>query len=132
MIGKDKSRGIMVTVLVVEDEPNIRKLVIVNLINRGYQVLEAMNVPQALEHLHATAPDLMILDIKLPELSGWDLLTQIATDPTLTDVKVPVVVMTASIMDAQIDHTHFPNVVEVLIKPFSTHRLLAAVEHALH
>lgn len=120
----------MITVLVVEDESNIRKLVSVNLTSRGYLVLEATNVPQALNQLRNMTPDLMILDIKLPDMTGWDLLAQIATDPRLT-VKFPVLVMTASIMDAQIDHNRHPHIVDVLIKPFSTTRLLAAVDRAL-
>jgi CheY-like chemotaxis protein len=123
-------RNNMTTVLVVEDEPNIRKLVSVNLIGRGYLVLEATNALQALDQLRSTTPDLMILDIKLPEMTGWDLLTQITADPGLT-VKLPVLVMTASIMDAQVDRDRYPNVVDVLIKPFSTTRLLTAVERAL-
>lgn len=120
----------MATVLVVEDEPNVRKLVAVNLSSRGYTVLEAMNVPQALDCLRTTLPDLMILDIKLPEMTGWDLLTQLAADPNLT-VEFPVLVMTASIMEAQIDHDQYPNVVDVLIKPFSATQLMSAIERAL-
>ncbi|HSD85760.1 MAG TPA: response regulator [Anaerolineae bacterium] len=121
----------MATVLVVEDEPNVRKLVAVNLVSRGYTVLEATNVPQALEHLRTTIPDLMILDIKLPEVTGWDLLAQLAADPNL-NVQFPVLVMTASIMEAQVDRDRYTRVVEVLIKPFSATRLMTAIEHALH
>ena len=120
----------MATVLVVEDEPNIRKLVTVNLISRGYTVLEATTVPEALDQLRTVTPDLMILDIKLPEMTGWDLLTQIAVDSNLT-ASFPVVAMTASIMEAQVDHDRYPNVVDVLIKPFSTTRLMASIERAL-
>ena len=121
----------MITVLVVEDEPNGRKLVVVNLISRGYAVLEATNVPQALDHLNTATPDIMILDIKLPEMTGWDLLTQIAADPSITR-NFPVLAMTASIMEAQVDRQRYPNVVDVLIKPFSATRLMTAIERALH
>ncbi len=121
----------MITVLVVEDEPNVRKLVVVNLISRGYSVLQAANVPQALEHLNTATPDLMILDIKLPEMTGWDLLSQLAADPNMTG-KFPVLVMTASITEAQVDRDRYSNVVDVLIKPFSTIRLMTAIERALH
>ena len=119
------------TVLVIEDEPNVRKLVTVNLISRGYAVLEAANVPQALDLLRSATPDLMILDIKLPEMTGWDLLAQTAADPNRV-VKCPVLVMTASIMEAQVDRDRYPNVVDVLIKPFSATRLMTAIERALH
>ena len=127
---KIRERSDMAIVLVVEDEPNVRKLVAVNLTSRGYTVLEATNVPQALEHLHTAMPDLMILDIKLPEMTGWDLLNKLASDPTLA-VKFPVLVMTASIMEAQVDRERYPNIVDVLIKPFSAIRLMTAIERAL-
>ncbi len=120
----------MITVLIVEDEPNIQKLVSVNLISRGYQVLEATNASQALDQLRSATPDLMILDIKLPEMTGWDLLTQLATDPSIT-TGFPVLAMTASITEAQIDRDRYPNIVDILIKPFSATRLLTAVERAL-
>jgi CheY-like chemotaxis protein len=69
--------------------------------------------------------------IKLPDLTGWDLLAKIAADSTLAfDGKV--LVMTASIMDAQIDLDQYPAVVEVLVKPFSAAKLIAAIERALH
>ncbi len=121
----------MITVLVVEDESNVRKLVVVNLISRGYSVLQAANVQQALEHLNTATPDLMILDIKLPEMTGWDLLSQLAADPNMSG-KFPVLVMTASITEAQVDRDRYSNVVDVLIKPFSTIRLMSAIERALH
>jgi CheY-like chemotaxis protein len=131
LAGKNQEHNDMINVLVVEDEPNVRKLVMVNLISRGYAVLEAANVPQALDHLNTATPDLMILDIKLPEITGWDLLTQISADPNMTG-KFPVVVMTASINEAQVDRDRYSNVVDVLIKPFSTTRLMTAIERALH
>jgi two-component system cell cycle response regulator DivK len=127
---KIRERSDMATVLVVEDELNVRKLVAVNLIGRGYTVLEAVNVPQALEHLHSITPDLMVLDIKLPEISGWDLLAQIAADPNMT-VRFPVLVMTASITEAQVDRDRYPDIADVLIKPFSAARLMTAIERAL-
>jgi CheY-like chemotaxis protein len=120
----------MSTVLVVEDEANVRKQVSVNLISRGYAVLEAKDAQQALAHLRHTSPDLMVLDIKLPDLTGWELLAKIASDPAI-NLTSPVLVMTASIMDAYVDRDKYPNVVEVLIKPFSATKLVMAVERAL-
>jgi CheY-like chemotaxis protein len=120
----------MSTILVVEDEANVRKLVTVNLTSRGYVVLEAKDVQQALTHLRTTAPDLMVLDIKLPDLTGWDLLAEIAHDPAI-ELSFPVLVMTASIMEAQVDRDQYPNVVDILIKPFSAMKLVSAVERAL-
>ena len=84
----------MSNILVVEDEANVRKLVTVNLIRRGYTVFEAQDVQHALARLQTQAFDLIVLDIKLPDLTGWDLLAKIAADSTL-DFDGPVLVMTS-------------------------------------
>jgi CheY-like chemotaxis protein len=121
----------MSSILVVEDETNVRKLVTVNLISRGYTVYEVKDVQQAVEQLQTQQFDLIVLDIKLPDATGWDLLAKIATDPGI-EFNGRVLVMTASVMDAQIDLERYPMVVEVLVKPFSAAKLVAAIEHALH
>ena len=118
------------TILVVDDEANIRKLVAVNLTSRGYKVFEASSGDQALTLLRNQAPGLMVLDIKLPDLTGWELLKQIAENPRLNS-DFPVLVMTASIMDAHIDLAKFPRVAKILIKPFSMGTFLSAVERIL-
>jgi DNA-binding response OmpR family regulator len=120
----------MQTILVVEDEANVRKLVTVNLATRGYRILEAKNGEQALAHLHQQKPALMVLDIKLPDLTGWDILNQMNSDSSL-NVGFPVLVMTASLVDAHADLDQYPSVVEILIKPFKTDKLIAAVHNAL-
>ena len=120
----------MGNVLIVEDEANILKLVSVNLFSRGYQVSEAKNGTEALAQLHIKLPSLMVLDIKLPDISGWELLNQMKRDP-LIKTAFPVLIMTASITDAYVDMKSNPDVVEVLIKPFSSAKLVSAVERAL-
>ena len=120
----------MATILLVEDEPNIRKVVAVNLVQRGHQVLEAKNGKQALEHLNVQKPALMVLDIKLPDITGWDILDRITTTPSLF-TNLPVLVMTASPVDHNIVVNQYPCVVEILVKPFNTVKLLTAVQRAL-
>jgi DNA-binding response OmpR family regulator len=120
----------MENVLVVEDEANILKLVAVNLSSRGYQVFEAKNGTEALDLLRTKMPALMVLDIRLPDFTGWDLLKQMKFDPKIKP-QIPVLVMTASLNDAYVDLGAYPTVMEVLIKPFSSFKLLAAVERAL-
>lgn len=120
----------MSTILVVEDEPNVRKLVAVNLIKRGYRVLEAESGQQAFKHLYDQKPALMILDIKLPDLSGWDILDHLTNVPTLS-ADFPVLVMTASPVDMNSVLSQYPSVVEILIKPFNADKLIAAIQRAL-
>ncbi len=118
-------------ILVVEDEANVRKLVTVNLMSRGHAVDEAQDVQQALARLQSHSFDLIVLDIKLPDFTGWDLLAKIDADAGL-EFNGPVLVMTASIVESQVDLDRYPLVVEVLLKPFSAAKLMAATERALH
>jgi CheY-like chemotaxis protein len=115
---------------VVEDEANVRKLVKINLTSRGYQVLEAENGEEAFAHLRNQIPEMMVLDIKLPDITGWEILQAIANDPTVK-AKFPVLVMTASLGDANIDLGPYPTVIEILIKPFKTERLISTVQRTL-
>jgi CheY-like chemotaxis protein len=121
---------IMKSVLVVDDEADILKLVSANLQIRGYQVAEAKNGTEALAHLRSSKPSLMVLDIKLPDLSGWEVLEKTQNDP-LIEADFPVLMMTASITETFIDLATYPSVVEILIKPFSASRLVTAVEHSI-
>lgn len=116
--------------MVIEDEENLLKLVSVNLAARGYQVTEGKNGTEALAHLHVLTPVLLVLDIKLPDFTGWELLKKMKLDPGI-NTDFPVIVMTASINDAYVDINLFPNVEEVLIKPFSIPRLISAIKQAL-
>jgi len=120
----------MATILVVEDEKNVRKLVTVNLIQRGYTVLEAENGQKALNYLNQQKPALLILDIKLPDISGWDILDQLAALPGLS-TNLPVLVMTATPVDQNTVLNQYPSIVEILVKPFNTDKLIAAVQRAL-
>jgi two-component system, OmpR family, KDP operon response regulator KdpE len=115
----------MSTILVVEDEPNVRKLVTVNLVQRGYRVLEAGDGQRAWEHLNNQKPELLILDIKLPDMTGWDILDQFG------DHNFPVLVMTATPVDQNEVLNQYPCVAEILVKPFNINKLLSAIQRVL-
>lgn len=117
-------------VLVVDDEADILKLISENLLIRGYHVSLAKNGTEALAQIHDNLPSLMVLDIKLPDFTGWELLERVKADPLITN-DFPVLIMTASITEAGIDLKPYPSVVEVLIKPFSIARFVAAVKSSL-
>ena len=120
----------MTTILVVEDDPNVRKFVAINLMKRGYQVVEGENGHQALEHLYEHTPDLIVLDIKLPDLSGWDILDRLNSTAALP-ADLPVLVMTASPLNQAGILSKYPRVTEILIKPFNLDTLITATQRAL-
>jgi DNA-binding response OmpR family regulator len=120
----------MIRVLVVEDEANIRKFVAINLSARGYDVIEASDAREGLARLRDASPAILLLDIKLPDMSGWELLKIMAADPALT--KIPVVVITASMGNAAPDYGTYQNLHKILIKPVSAQELTHVVKEALN
>ncbi len=116
-------------VLIIEDDPNIRKLVAVNLRARGYEVMEAENGRQGLALLRAAPPSVLLLDIRLPDMSGWDLLGKLAADRAYP--QVPVIVITASLGSARPEKPVYQKLRKVFIKPLSIQELTKEVKEAL-
>ena len=111
----------MPRVLIVEDDINICQLVAINLSKRGYEMLEAQTVQDGLDLLKKYNPDMLILDIRMPSMSGWEMLRFIDSGSELT--KLPVITITASVLDDR-DAYPYPNIVARLIKPFDIPKLL--------
>jgi CheY-like chemotaxis protein len=80
-------------VLVVDDERAIRMLCRVNLAASGMEVLEASDGRQALEVARKTRPDLVLLDVMMPEVDGWTVARELAADEKTRDI--PIVFLTA-------------------------------------
>lgn len=112
----------MGSILIVEDDPNIRKLVRVNLMKRGYTVSEAEDSHQAMAQFQAQPIDLVLLDLVLPGLSGVDICAWIRARS-----EVPIIVLSArseedlkvAALDAGAD--------DYVTKPFGQEELLARV-----
>lgn len=78
-------------VLIVEDEPMLRGIIARNLLARGHEVFEAESVGEALHRLGVERPDLLLLDINLPDRTGWDVLRHLKAE----DNCLPVVILSA-------------------------------------
>ncbi len=120
----------MSELLIVEDEANIRRFVSANLMARGFQVVEAGDAEDGLRILRERKPSVLVLDIRLPGMSGWDLLHEMAQDNGLSNI--PVIVMTASVTNLKFGEASYSNVVQWLVKPVSVHELIHAVKKALN
>ena len=120
----------MAKILVIEDDPNIRKLAVVNLTVRGHRVVEADTAEKGLAQWRDQSPTLVLLDIKLPDMRGWDLLDVVRAESDLLS-RTPVIVMTASGIDVAANVRRFPSVTKVLFKPFDIHALVQAIEDTL-
>ena len=83
------------TVLIIEDEPNIMKFASRVLELEGYQIYQAWDADQGLNMVKENYIDLVLLDLMLPGIDGWEVLRQLKDDPELS--KIPVVVFTAAV-----------------------------------
>jgi two-component system KDP operon response regulator KdpE len=113
-------------VLVVDDEPPIRKLLRMGLTAQGYQVMEAPNGKTALE-LIAQSPDLVILDLGLPDVQGLELLRTIRA----RNEQVPIVVLSSRGDEAAKVAALDLGADDYVTKPFGTEELLARMRAAL-
>lgn len=85
-----------IVVLVVEDHPGSRMLLVDLLTIQGYQVYEASNGLEGLEQARAHKPNLILTDMGMPRMSGWEMVPELKADPELKDI--PVVAITAFAM----------------------------------
>jgi CheY-like chemotaxis protein len=110
-------------ILVVDDDADSRETLAELLASRGYAVESAENGRQALEYLSCSKPALIILDLMMPVMSGWEFLERQRIDPRLQPL--PVVVMTASGL------VHDIKANAVIQKPVDFGALMNAVDRAL-
>ncbi|WP_417259638.1 response regulator transcription factor [Celeribacter sp.] len=114
-------------ILLVEDEDNIAIAVALLLEREGYQVTRASIGSQALPNIRAIAPALVILDVTLPEMSGYEICQQLRRDPELG--KTPVLIMSARTSPAERRKAMALGADAFLAKPFAVHELLDTVNH---
>jgi len=113
-------------VLVVEDDSDIREALALVLRDEGYTVEDAPNGKVALEHAHQHRPDLILLDLMMPVMNGWQFREVMLKDPELA--AVPVVVLSA----AESARDHAPAMgVSFLQKPVELADLLKMVHAAI-
>ncbi len=116
-------------ILAVDDEADILKLLRHNLTNAGFEFIEAADGPEALEKSRASAPDLILLDVMLPDMDGNEVLKRLKADPFTKHI--PVVMLTAK--GEEIDRVlglEF-GADDYVVKPFSPRELILRVRAVL-
>ena len=117
------------TVLIIEDEEDAAELFAEMMRVSGFRVLKTSTSTPALSMMTAEKPDVVILDIMMPEISGLDILRQMRQDPALANI--PVVVVSATSMPADIKNGMEAGASIYLTKPVGFHELKEAVVRAL-
>ncbi|MFA5260305.1 MAG: response regulator [Candidatus Omnitrophota bacterium] len=117
----------MKTILVVDDDPVDLKLISDTLIKFRYKIVTAMNGPDSIAKARDIHPDLVLMDILMPEMDGTEAYSRIKADPETEDI--PVLFLTCALskeeehLGANIEESFF----NVLAKPFKTSELVARI-----
>lgn len=114
------------SVLVVDDERRYRDLLEMDLSRRGYRVLQAADGRSALEAVERDKPDLVILDLRLPDIDGYDVCRKIRERSS-----VPIIMLTARAEDREKVRGLSSGADDYVTKPFSAEELLARVAAVL-
>lgn len=116
-------------ILVADDDPAVVELIRVNLERQGYYVIPAYNGVEAVRGAIEQIPDLIILDIVMPELDGYEVIRTLKGTPETENI--PIVVLTAYASDMGAMVTWMEGAEGYLSKPFDPENLLMVVRRAL-
>jgi adenylate cyclase len=104
-------------VLIVDDEPDVLLLCRVNLEFEGYDVTTAADGQEGLATARSLQPDVVLLDVMMPKMDGWQVLEAIKADEVISDI--PVVMLTAKVQDEDQIRGWSAGAAEYITKPFS-------------
>lgn len=117
-------------VVCVEDEPEMIELVKLILGRRGFELVGAVGGREGLETVRELKPDLVLLDLMMPDMDGWEVYQQMKTDDELKDITVIVVTAKAQSIDKVLG-LHIAKVDDYVTKPFGPQELLQSVNKVL-
>jgi two-component system alkaline phosphatase synthesis response regulator PhoP/two-component system response regulator VicR len=113
-------------ILACDDERHIVRLIQVNLERSGYQVVTAFDGAEALKKVEAERPDLIVLDVMMPKMDGFEVLKRLQANPETREI--PVIMLTAKAQDVDVFRGWSSGVSAYLTKPFNPLELLTFVK----
>ena len=116
-------------VLVADDDDDIRDLVAFRLDRAGYDVLRAGDGQQALDLAREHHPDLAVLDVMMPKLTGYEVTRELRADAATS--RIPVILLTARVQEADVARGFEAGADDYVKKPFSPQELKARVQAVL-
>ena len=119
----------MARILIAEDEPDIRELVAFTLRFAGHEVTTTSNGEEAYYKAQEIIPDLIMMDVRMPRMTGYDACRAMKLIPSLKDI--PVVFLSAKGQDAEIQTGLDAGAEEYLLKPFAPDQLTARIKTIL-
>ena len=121
-------QGDMLSLMVVDDDINQRRLLVDSLTPLGFNVITAADGPSCLSMLEDCSPGLFILDISMPNMTGWEL----AAELRAREIKVPIVMISAEAAEGLQQDTEAPLHNDYLVKPLHMPSLLQALAYHLN
>jgi DNA-binding response OmpR family regulator len=117
-------------VICIEDEPEMIDLVRLILGRKGFELIGAVGGREGLETVRRVKPDLVLLDLMMPDMDGWEVYQQMKADAALRDIPVIVVTAKAQSIDKVLG-LHIAKVDDYVTKPFGPQELLESVRKVL-
>ena len=117
-------------ILCIEDEPEMIDLIRLILSRRGFEISGANGGKEGLAIIRKDHPDLVLLDLMMPQMDGWEVYQQMKADQATKDIPVIVVTAKAQSIDKVLG-LHIAKVDDYITKPFSPQELLASVDNVL-
>jgi DNA-binding response OmpR family regulator len=117
-------------ILIIEDEQTMRDLIRLTLERNGFDALEANGGWEGLDLARKERPDLILLDLMMPDVDGWEVHRQLKADDELEDIPIIVVTILGRNTDS-VFGSHITEVDDYITKPFSTSRLVSSINRVL-
>lgn len=117
------------TILVVDDEEDIRDLVTFRLTRAGYKVIHARNGEEGVKVAGEKRPDLILMDVRMPRMSGLEATKAIRQNPDTE--RIPVIILTASVREDAVESGFLVGADDYIKKPFSPPELLVRIQAIL-
>jgi DNA-binding response OmpR family regulator len=119
----------MTTILIAEDERDIRDLIAFTLKYNGYEVLTASNGEEAFQLTLSEKPDLVLLDVRMPRMDGYEVCRRIKDNPDVRNL--PVVFISAKGQEREVQEGLAAGAIDYILKPFSPDELIRRLKNAL-
>ncbi len=119
----------MARIVVADDDPDILNIVSMSLEAMGHEVVRAIDGREAVERVKATSPELVVMDLMMPEMNGYEATAALKADPATADI--PVLALTAKAMRGDEERGRQAGVDAYITKPFRISQVIEVVNQYL-
>jgi DNA-binding response OmpR family regulator len=119
----------MAKILVAEDEPDIRELLAFTLKYGGFEVITAANGLEAVEQANKSKPDMILLDVRMPRMTGYEACKVLKEKPETAEI--PIVFLSAKGQEAEVERGIEAGAIDYILKPFAPDTLISQIKKLL-